>query len=504
MNIKQSSLIAALFLIGVVLAALILTSEPHQVGEEEHGHGEYAGEEHAEHTTRGPHGGRLVSEDDFALEVMIDEKSGPPRFRVYAYEDEKPLPPDRITLSIELHRLGGRIDRIPFRKEADYLLGNAVIEEPHSFDVKVRAEYAGKSHDFAYSQVEGRVTLSPESVRDAGIEVKAAGPSTIETVLELPGEIQFDQGRLAHVVPRVAGVAVEVRKHLGDAVRRGEVIAVLESRELADLKSRYATAVKRLALAKSRFEREDRLWREKISAEQDFLAARTDLAEAEIAATSARQQLAALGIIPAEIDRIGSGASVSFARYELRAPLDGQVVEKHAVTGEAVHADTTVFVIADLSTVWGEFSVPAKYLNRVRVGQKVRIRAPALNLEAEAPVDYLGPLVGSETRAAPAHVHLPNPEGHWRAGLFVTVEVVQEEITVPVAVAAEGVQAWRDSQVVFARYGDQFEVRPLELGRRDRGFVEVLKGLSAGEHYAAGNSFVLKAELGKAEATHEH
>ncbi|MVF23066.1 efflux RND transporter periplasmic adaptor subunit [Methylocaldum sp. BRCS4] len=498
---KQSSLIAALLLIGLVLAGLILTSEPPK-GPKEDEHG--AGEAHENEIVRGPHGGRLLSRDGFALEITIYEKGVPPRFRVYVYENDKPLPPEAVALTFELHRLGNRIDRIRFHKEADYLLGDEIVEEPHSFDVKANAEYAGKTYDFAYSQVEGRVALAPESLQSAGIEVKTAGPATIETVLELPGEILFDQNRLAHVVPRVAAVAVEVRKELGDGVRRGEVIAVLESRDLADLKSQYATAVKRLALARSLFEREERLWREKISAQQDYLAARTQFAEAEIALTTARQQLAVLGIDRTEIDHIGSGGGASFARYELRAPLDGQVIEKHTVTGEAVQADTTVFVIADLSTVWGEFSVPAKDLNRVRLGQKVRLKAPALDLEAEAPVAYLGPLVGEQTRAAPAHVHLPNPEGRWRAGLFVTVEVVQEETTVPVAVAAVALQTWRDFQVVFARYGDQFEVRPLELGRRDRDFVEVIKGLSAGERYAAGNSFVLKAELGKAGATHEH
>jgi cobalt-zinc-cadmium efflux system membrane fusion protein len=113
-------------------------------------------------------------------------------------------------------------------------------------------------------------------------------------------------------------------------------------------------------------------------------------------------------------------------------------------------------------------------------------------------------VVGETTRSAEAHVHIPNPDGRWRPGLFVTVEVVQEEVTVPVAVAPEAVQTYRDGSVVFAQYGDQFEVRPLELGRGDGQWVEVVKGLSAGEQYAARGSFVLKAELGKSGATHDH
>jgi cobalt-zinc-cadmium efflux system membrane fusion protein len=154
--------------------------------------------------------------------------------------------------------------------------------------------------------------------------------------------------------------------------------------------------------------------------------------------------------------------------------------------------------------VWGEFNVYARELNAVRLGQEVTVRSEVLAIEATATVSYLGPLVGEETRSAEAHVHIDNPDGRWRPGLFVTVEVVQEERRVPVAVAAEAIQTYRDWQVVFAQYGDRFEVRPLDLGRRDDQWVEVVKGLSVGERYAATNSFVLKAELGKSGASHDH
>ena len=99
---------------------------------------------------------------------------------------------------------------------------------------------------------------------------------------------------------------------------------------------------------------------------------------------------------------------------------------------------------------------------------------------------------------------MQNPEGRWRPGLFVTVEVVQEEVTVPVAVSVDAIQTFRDWSVVFVQYGDLFEVRPLELGRNDGQWVEVLHGLLPGERYVARNSFILKAELGKSGATHDH
>jgi cobalt-zinc-cadmium efflux system membrane fusion protein len=343
------------------------------------------------------------------------------------------------------------------------------------------------------------VQLNPASLKSAGITVEAAGPAEIESVLKLPGTIEFDQNHLAHVVPRVGGIVVEVRKRLGEAVKHGEVLAVLESRDLADLKSRLATAQKRLELARSLYRREAQLWREKISAELDYLNAKTQLAEAEIAVVTANDQLDALGI---EIGQNKRPANL--ARYELRAPLSGTVMEKHLVAGEAVQADTTVFLIADLSEVWGSFNVPANDLNRVRAGQKVRVKVPDLGYEAETAIDYLGALVGEQTRSAPAHVHIDNPEQRWRPGLFVSIEVIEDLAAVPVAVALEGVQTWRDFDAVFVQLGDQFEVRPLQLGRRDATHAEVLQGLAAGERYAVANSFVLKAELGKAGATHDH
>jgi membrane fusion protein, heavy metal efflux system len=495
MNKKSLQIIGVLLSIGLVLAGLILTLDVSTVSDEEHGESA----EHSEAFPRGPHRGRLLSKDDFALEITIYETGVPPQFRVYAYQDDKPLPPKQVQLEITLHRFGGRIERIQFKPEADYLLGSAVIEEPHSFDVSVDAGFDGKTFPFTYSQVEGRIQMNAASLQSAGITLETAGPAEIESVLKLPGTIEFDQNRLTHVVPRVGGVVVEVRKKLGETVQRGEVLAIVDSRELADLKSRSASARKRLELTRSLYQREERLWREKISAEQDYLRARTEFAEAEIAVATANDQLDALGM---QSNKGGRG--VSLARYELRSPLDGNVVEKHMVVGEAVQADTTVMVITDLTKVWGDFNVPANNLNQVKVGQSVRVSAPELGFETTATIDYLGALVGEQTRSAPAHVHIDNKALNWRPGLFVSIEVVEAAVTVPVAVALEGLQNWRDGEAVFVQAGDQFEVRPLSLGRRDANRAEVLQGLAPGERYAAANSFVLKAELGKASASHDH
>ncbi len=499
MKIKNAQASLAVTLVGIVLAFFVLRTSPPVMEKEEHA----AETEEASHA-KGPQGGRLLTQDDLQVEVTIHERGVPPQFRVYAYARGTPLPPAEVQLTIDLQRLGGKSELIRFQPESDYLRGDQVIAEPHSFDVRVNARYREKSYQWAYSQIEGRVKLPSAALQSAGIEVRAAGPRQIRTLLDLPGQIGLNQNRLAHVVPRVAGVVTAVDKKLSDPVKQGELIAVLASRELADLKGQYSAALKRLELARTNFAREKGLWERKISAEQDYLTSRKDLAEAEIEVETATQKLLALGLSQAELSAHSRRAGQNLARYELRAPFDGVVIERHMTLGEAVKEDAPVFIIADLSSLWGEITVYAKDLNLVKLGQKVTVKASAPELTTSGTVSYLGPVVGEQTRSAQAHVDIPNPDGRWRPGLFVTVEVVQEETTVPVAVAAEAVQTYRDGPVVFARYGDEFEVRPLELGRSDGQWVEVVEGLSAGERYAAQGSFVLKAELGKSGATHDH
>jgi cobalt-zinc-cadmium efflux system membrane fusion protein len=323
----------------------------------------------------------------------------------------------------------------------------------------------------------------------------------IRSTLQLSGEIQFNQDQVAHVVPRLAGVVVRSAKILGDQVNKGELLAVLESQTLADLKSEHQATSTRLDLARTTFERERRLWKDKISAEQDYLASRQVLVEAEIAYRAVEQKLLALGLSHEAVMR---GGDDGLTRYEIRAPIDGVVIEKHLALGEAVKEDASIFTLADLSTVWAEMTIYPKDLNSVKLGQKVTVRAAALNAEAEGRVAYVGSLVGEQTRSAKARATLPNPERSWRPGLFVTVDLVQDETEVPVAVAVDAVQSVRDWKVVFGRYGELFEVRPVELGVSDGTWIEVVKGLPAGTRYAAAGSFILKADLGKAGASHDH
>lgn len=499
---QKSSIISAA-VVAVVGAGLVFTMM--RRGPDEPAHEAVKKEPGALDYPRGPHGQRLLSSSDLQVEITIFETGVRPQFRVYPYDaNMKPIRPGEVQLAIELHRLGARVDKISFVPEGDYLRGQQVVEEPHSFDVKVKAQRNGRPQDWAYSQIEGKVRLGDDAVKSTGIEIRTVGPRQMITTLEAPGEIKPDANRMARVVPRLSGVVTEVSKQVGDSVHPGELLAVISSRELADAKSVYLAAEHHVEFSRVKLEREEGLWKKRISAEQDYLEAKRVLDEAQLEQTVAAQKLVALGTPAASLKALASAPVEQLPRYEVHASLGGTVVERKVNVGEAVSAEKELFVTTDLSSVWVEASIPAKDLNSVYQGQPVTVQSADLGRELNGRVTYIGSLVGEETRTAPVRIVISNPDGKWRPGLFVTVRLVTKSTTIPLAVPTEAIQTFRDWQVVFIRYGDQFEARPLELGRSDGQWIEVVKGLSRGEKYAATNSFAIKAEIGKLGATHDH
>lgn len=340
------------------------------------------------------------------------------------------------------------------------------------------------------------IALSEAQIAAAGIVVAQAAPAPVSTILALPGEIRFNDDRTAHVVPKLAGVVTAVHAQLGQSVRRGQLLAVVASSALSEQRSELLAAQKRLALARTTLDRERQLWQDKISAEQDYLHARQAQAEAELAVQNARQKLSVLGT--------GAAAGAQLNQLELRAPFDGIVMEKHLALGEAIKEDANVFTLSDLSTVWADFAVPPQDLNRVRVGDRVTVRATAFAAQAEGTISYVGSLLGAQTRTANARVVLANPQQAWRPGLFVNVEVQAGRSEAAVTVAADAVQTVDGQPAIFVRNARGFVVQPVVLGRSDGQRTEILQGLPAGASYAASNSYVLKAELGKDSAEHAH
>ena len=207
-------------------------------------------------------------------------------------------------------------------------------------------------------------------------------------------------------------------------------------------------------------------------------------------------------------DRVARGdvlavvESENLSSFEVRSGIAGTVLEQHAAPGEAIGRERAAFVVGDLRTVWALLAIYPQDAPRVRTGQKVRVRAPGVP-EVAAEIEYVSPMVDPHTRAARARVVLPNEDGRWRPGLFVTATVAAP-VEAPVVVPVAAVQAVDGHSVVFARLGDRVEAREVTLGRSGRQSVEIEAGLEPGTEVAHVGVFILKAELEKGQGGGHH
>lgn len=406
-----------------LMAALLLTVTACTRNEAQNEAAEHRPAEHADEVTKGPHGGRLLSDAHFQLEVSIYESGVPPEYRLYAYADSKPLDPKEVTATIQLQRFGGRTDNFSFVPREDHLLGNAEVEEPHSFDVTVTADYAGKQHRWTYESYEGRTTIAADMAKAAGVAVATAGPSVLRETIELYGSINANAERVRNITARYPGVIRTLGKNLGDRVKAGEILATVESNE-------------------------------------------------------------------------------SLQTYPITAPISGIITQRHANVGETTDA-TPLFVIADFSSVWAELSVFPRDRARLTNGQSVEIKATDGKASATGRIGFIAP-TGQGNQGLLARITLDNQDGRWTTGQFVTGAVTVSENKVAVAIPLTALQTFRDWDVVFFNDGETYQAMPLELGRRDSSTVEVLRGLPAGQRYVSDNSYLIKADIEKSGASHDH
>jgi membrane fusion protein, heavy metal efflux system len=379
----------------------------------------------------------------------------------------------------------------------------------HATLARVKPANTGNAHGHGHGHGdehahgdEGKVKLSAEQIASAGIETAAAGPASLLRELQLPGTVTIAPEQLAMVVARVPGVLVEARKRLGDAVAAGEVVAVIDSRETADATGDYLAALRAEELARATHQREEGLWRKRVSPEQDLLQARNALEMARIKLDQARRRLATLGLTTAEIAALPSRKDDAPRLHEVRAAGAGRVIERRAITGAYVAPDTELYQIADLSSVLAELSAAPADLAAIRDGAPLRIFADGR--EATASVVLISPRLDPETRRARVLARLPNADGIWRSGDFVTAAVETGRVGLQVAVPRTAVHTIKGEAVVFVRTDEGFEAREVALGQGDEKLVEIAFGVDPGEQVATRYSFVVKAELGKAEAEHSH
>ncbi|BAQ16699.1 MULTISPECIES: efflux RND transporter periplasmic adaptor subunit [Methyloceanibacter] len=323
----------------------------------------------------------------------------------------------------------------------------------------------------------------------------AGGP--IAVTIKRPAEVVYDENRLAHVVPRVPGIAQTINAAEGDRVTEGQALAVLESRELADAKAAYLASLERLALTKENFSRAEALIEKRIVSEKIHLEVKTEYAEARINLRNARQKLFALGIGEDRLKEISEEGASDLTEYVMHAPLSGTVVTRHLTRGESVPTDREAFVIADVSTVWVDISIYAHDLEQVRAGQSVTILTDG-GFEAEGTIAFVTPNVSEETRTANARVVLENTPMRLRPGMFVTADIAVVEEPANVRVPASALQTHEGQDVVFVKHKDgKLKPQSVTLGRRNHDYVEVLAGLSTGDTVVTDGAFVVKSQLAK-------
>ena len=373
---------------------------------------------------KGPNRGRMLRDGAFAVEMTIFEDGVPPVYRVYPSRDGKPVDPKTVNLSVTLKRLDGEINRFAFKPEKDYLQGDGVVVEPHSFDVEVVAVENGKRHVWKFANPEGRSKISAAAAKDGGIEIETVGPATISDIREVEGVVQLATSARSEIRAQFPGKVMLVTKAVGDFVKKGQLLARIESSE-------------------------------------------------------------------------------SLQIYPVYSPVSGVVAERNANVGN-VAIDQPIYVITDPGQTTVVFNIFPRDLGIIRPGQKIDIETLDGQPVAASVLGGYLPEGNAAAGTALVRASLPNRDGRWRPGMALHGRVTVNAVTVPLAVRTEALQRFRDFTVVFANFGEDYEVRMLELGRKTPEWTEVLSGIKPGTRYAAKGAFLIRADIEKSGASHDH
>jgi cobalt-zinc-cadmium efflux system membrane fusion protein len=418
--------------LGIIFLSLLITACGNSTSEQNSSTKMLHGAPVEVEIAKGPHGGRLLTSDNFILELAIFETGVPPEFRAWASLDGADLQPADVKLNIKLTRLsdneGGQVDNINFKPLGDGLPGDAlrgdrVIYEPHSFVVTINAEHNGTQYNWQYDNFEGRTKIETAVAEALEIETEIAGPVVLQQTINVFGKITTNTENVSQLKARFAGVIKSVTVSIGDKVDKGQTLATVESNESLNL-------------------------------------------------------------------------------YSIKAPISGVITLRNANPGEQTD-DQPLFVITDTSTVWVDLSIFPADINHVKMAAPVRIELADKSLTAKGKITFID-VIARANQAVTARVVIDNKDGKFLPGSYVKAKIKVAEHAVPLAVKRTGLQAFRDFTVVYAQVGEEYEVRMLELGRQDNKWIEVLSGLQAGTTYVSENSYVIKADIEKSGASHDH
>ena len=341
------------------------------------------------------------------------------------------------------------------------------------------------------------VELDSAQQAAAGLSLGAVGPLPADTIY-LTGTITFDAARVSHVGSRIQGRIRRVYADIGTYVSAGDTLVVLDSPELGAAQARWAQARVTRDVAARNFERTERLYADGIVSQRRRLEVEAELREREAELGATLQALSALG---AEPDTTGSGLFV------IRAPLDGEVVEKHATVGEVVGPETGLFVVGELNRVWLVLDLYETDLRHVRVGLRARVVADAYpDRWFDARVGLISSVVDTVSRTVKVRLEIPNPQHVLKPGMFARAGVALDASPGAVGISHAAAQSVEGRDVVFVPAGGhRFRAHPVRLGPpRAGGWVEVVEGLAAGDTIVVAGGFALKAHLLRASFGEEH
>ena len=389
-------------------------------------HGE--GDEHAEveEIRKGEHGGRLLQQSGYAVELAIAEDGTPPKYQAWLYEGDKLLPATAGTVEVRLERLGDIAEKHTLKPQVDgSLLAGTIVGEPHSFEVEVLAKVNGKALRWAYPSYEGRTDIIGKIANDAGIRVAPAASGVIADEHEVQGLLTPVEGRVANVMARFPGPIRSLRANVGDQVRAGQALATVES-------------------------------------------------------------------------------NLSLTNYTVTAPISGVVLTRNASVGSVASEGSPLFEIADLSSLWVDLHIFGSDAQHIRPGVPVAVTRMSDGVTVETVLERVLPGTATASQSTVARATIANGDGLWRPGSAVKARITVEQQSAKLVVPLSALQTFRDWQVVFIRVGDTYEVRPIVLGRRDGTQVEVLSGLKPGDAVVIEQSYLVKADIEKSGASHDH
>ncbi len=387
----------------------------------------------------------------------------------------------------------------------------------------------GHSHSEGESEAHmDEVTLAPDAIERYGIKVELAQARVLQHTLVAPARVGFNIEAMAHVGSPLSGRAVEIKVRLGSIVDAGDDLVVVESPELGEAQSDFLikrtatqTIIPTVELAKSAWDRARGLYEksegialaEVQTREGEYKSALAAQQSAQAAATAAENLLHILGMKQAEVEMLIQSGEVD-PRFTIHAPLAGQVVEREVTLGELVGPDREkLLVIANTEVLWVLADVPEARVHEVQVGATTWVTVGTVgSLNYQGQVAFVSPFVDPTTRTAQVRIEVPASEIALRPGMFAQVEIVASDPggTMPAAVIAvpdEAIQTVEGGPAVFVPVAGEpntFAKRAVSIGKTIGGLVPIHSGLQEGEEFVAAGSFILKAELGKGSAAHEH